>query len=116
MTNTMIYRGYRASLTFDPDDRILVGRVLDIDDIIAFHGESVSEFEQAFHDAVDSYLEACEQLDQEPNQSASGQLLLRIPPKVHSAVLAAAKQSGQSLNNWVAQILKEAVHSHTGHQ
>ncbi len=110
MSDTMTYRGYRASLSFDADDRILVGRVLDIDDIISFHGESVSAFECAFHDAIDSYLDACEKIDQEPNKPASGKLMLRIPPDVHGAALAAAKRSGQSLNKWAARVLKEAAH------
>ena len=40
MTNTMTYKGYTASMIFDAEDKLIVGRVLDIDDIIAFHGES----------------------------------------------------------------------------
>ena len=48
MTNTMTYKGYTASMIFDAEDKLIVGRVLDIDDIIAFHGESVAEFEASF--------------------------------------------------------------------
>jgi hypothetical protein len=29
-------------MEFDVDDRVIVGRVLDIDDIVTFHGESAS--------------------------------------------------------------------------
>lgn len=47
---------YTANLEFDPNDNILVGRVLDIDDIIIFHGESLAEFTRAFHEAVDDSL------------------------------------------------------------
>ena len=53
MTNTMNYRGYIASMTFDAEDKVIVGRVLDVDDIITFHGESVAEFETNFHWVVD---------------------------------------------------------------
>jgi predicted HicB family RNase H-like nuclease len=53
MNNTMSYRGYTASLTFDAEDKIIVGRVLDVDDIISFHGESVSELETNFHTGDD---------------------------------------------------------------
>jgi predicted HicB family RNase H-like nuclease len=52
MSNTMFYKGYTTSMTFDADDKVIVGRVLDIDDIILFHGESVAEFETNFHAAV----------------------------------------------------------------
>ena len=77
MKNIMTYSGYTASLEFDPDDNILVGRVLGIDDLISFHGDSVAEFTQAFHEAVDDYVSACEKLGQSPEKPASGRLMLR---------------------------------------
>ncbi len=40
MTNFMTYKGYTASMVFDVVDKIIVGRVQDVDDIISFHGES----------------------------------------------------------------------------
>ena len=54
----MTYKGYTASMEFDAEDRILVGRVLHIDDIISFHGESVAEFEAAFKGSVDGYVDS----------------------------------------------------------
>ncbi|MEO5344189.1 MAG: type II toxin-antitoxin system HicB family antitoxin [Gammaproteobacteria bacterium SHHR-1] len=111
MNNTMTYKGYQASMTFDPDDKIIVGRVLDIDDIIGFHAESVVGFEQAFHAAVDDYLAACAKLDQEPDKPASGRLMLRIDPAIHAAAIKAAKRQGRSLNKWVTKVLAEAAHS-----
>ena len=41
MNNAMSYRGYTASMVFDGEDKIIVGRVMNVDDIISFHGESV---------------------------------------------------------------------------
>jgi predicted HicB family RNase H-like nuclease len=76
----MTYKGYTSSMVFDVDDKIIVGRVLDIDDMILFHAQSVSEFEQAFHASVDDYIMACEQLGQEPEKPVSGRLMLRISP------------------------------------
>lgn len=109
--NTMTYKGYQASMTFDPDDKIIVGRVLDIDDIIGFHAEAVADFEQAFHESVDSYIEACVKLGEEPDKPASGKLMLRIDPAIHTAAIKAAKRQGRSLNKWAAQVLAEAVHA-----
>ena len=62
MSNTMAYQGHTTRMTFDTDDKIIVGRVLGIDDIISFHGSSVAEFEAAFQAAVDGYLAACAKL------------------------------------------------------
>lgn len=68
----MSYRGYTASMTFDTDDKILVGWVLDVDDIIVFHGESVSKFETAFHVVIDDYIAACESLGSGKEKLAGG--------------------------------------------
>jgi predicted HicB family RNase H-like nuclease len=53
------YKGYKASIKFDDEDQIIVGRVLDIEDIIIFHGESVTQFEKAFHQSINSYMRDC---------------------------------------------------------
>ena len=110
-TNTLSYRAYTARLDFDAHDKIIVGRVLDIDDIISFHGTSVAEFEAAFHEAIDSYVAACAQLGQEAEKPASGRLMLRVDPKVHAAAVKASERSGQSLNKWAEQALRKASHA-----
>ena len=79
MTNTMSYKGYIARMIFDAQGKIIVGRVLDIDDIISFHGESVAEFESNFQATVDDYIAASEALGSQPDKPASGKLLLRSP-------------------------------------
>lgn len=108
MMNTMSYRGYSAEMTFDTEDKIIVGRVLDVHDIIAFHGESVAQFEIAFHTAVDDYIAACEGLGSPPEKPASGKLMLRVAPTVHAAALKAAARSGVSLNKWAERALSAA--------
>ena len=111
MKNTMTYRGYVASLEFDPNGNILVGRVMDIDDLITFHGESIAEFTCAFHEAVDDYMAACEKMGQAPEKPASGRLMLRVSPVVHAAAVKAAAHTGQSLNRWAEQVLRQATHA-----
>ena len=82
-------------MTFDADDRIIVGRVLGIEDIIAFHARSIVEFRAKFEAAVDDYLAASLALDSAPEKPASGKVMLRIAPEVHAAALKAAARSGR---------------------
>lgn len=100
MTDSVSYKGYTASMVFDVEDKVIVGRVQDIDDIIFFHGESVAEFEASFHAAIDGNLAASEELGSAPEKPASGKLMLRIAPEVHAAAVKAAARSGTSLNSW----------------
>lgn len=107
--SAMKFKGYAARVEFDADDRIFVGHLTGIRDIVGFHGASVEELETAFHEAVDNYLEACARLGQKPNVPASGKVFLRVPPEVHSAAIMAAESEGKSLNQWAAQVLAEAA-------
>lgn len=108
--NAMTYKGYMARIEYDDHDRVFVGRLTGIRDIVSFHGESVAELEAAFHESVDDYLAACAKLGQSPDKPASGKLMLRVPPEVHRAALIAAETSGVSLNQWAAKALAEAAH------
>ena len=108
----MNYNSYFAKVEFDPEDHIFIGRIIGIRDIVSFHGESVNELETAFHEAVDNYLAACNELGQEPNKPYSGNLMLRIPSEIHAAVASAAEASGKSINQWAAKALDRAIHVH----
>lgn len=105
----MIYKGFTASMEFDADDKIIVGKVLNITDTIVFHAVSIEEFEHNFHQSIEDYLEACAQLNQKPENPASGRLMLRIAPKLHAAVAKSAKESGLSMNKWVENVLGDKL-------
>lgn len=107
--NTMSYKGYAARVEFDPEDRIFVGHLAGVRDIVGFHGASVDELEHAFHEAVDDYLAACKKLGQSPERPASGKLMLRIAPEDHAAALRAAELAGMSLNQWAGETLRRAA-------
>ncbi len=46
MKNTLSYKGFTARIEFDPDDKIFFGRVLDIREILGFHGDTVKELKR----------------------------------------------------------------------
>ena len=105
----MSYKGYTASMVFDAEDKIIVGRIMDVDDIISFHGESVAEFESNFHAAIEDYLAASKELGTAPEKPASGKVMLRIAPEIHAAALKAAALHGTSLNKWAEGALGRAA-------
>lgn len=107
--NTMTYQGYTARVEFDERDNIFVGRVLGLRSIISFHGETVKQLRSEFKTAVDDYLKDCEEQGVSPAKPASGKLLLRVPPEIHSKALIKAQASGKSLNQWATEALERAV-------
>lgn len=107
----MKYKGYSASIEYSDEDECLVGRVIGINDIVTFHGESVDEVRQAFHESIDFYLESCRESGEKPNRSYSGKLLLRLPTEVHAAIANAAESNKQSINQWAVEQLSKAGQS-----
>ena len=58
--NVLEYKGYTGTVEFSAEDNILFGKVIGIDGLISYEGESVSSLKEDFEAAVDDYLEMCE--------------------------------------------------------
>ena len=107
--DTMEYKGYRGTVRYSTEDRVLHGRILGIDDVVNFEGVEVEELEKAFHDAVDDYLALCEKLGRAPDRVYSGRIPLRIDAALHRRVAIAADSAAKSVNSWIADALKAAT-------
>ncbi|MFB4390870.1 MULTISPECIES: type II toxin-antitoxin system HicB family antitoxin [unclassified Pseudomonas] len=107
--NVMTYRGYAARIEYSDEDQLLIGHVAGIRDVIGFHGESIRELREAFEEAVDDYLEACERLGRAPQKAYSGKLSLRLEPGLHANVAAKAELAHKSINQWVSDLLSQAT-------
>ena len=108
--NMMKYRGYIAHIEYDEKDRIFIGHLAGIKDIVGFHGTTVSELEGAFHESVDNYIAISEETGRPAQKPYSGKLMLRISPDVHAAVAAAAQVHGKSINQWASEVLDKAAY------
>ena len=110
--SSMNYKGYTARLEFSEDDGVFWGKVLGspATTSISFEGETVAQLTQDFHNAIDFYIADCVKNGKVALKPASGKLMLRVAPEVHSAALVAAQASGVSLNQWAAKALQAAAH------
>ncbi len=105
----LTYKGYTGKVEFDDQAGILHGDVLYLRDVITFQGTSVEEVRQAFHDAIDDYLDWCAERSEEAEKPFSGKFMLRVDRDLHRDVVIASNLAGLSLNAYVAQCLREAV-------
>ncbi len=109
MSNTMSYKGYSARIDYDDEDGIFVGRIAGIRDGVGFHADSVAELREAFHEAVEDYLETCARIGKEPQKAFSGQMMFRVKPELHRRAVVAAELAGKSLNQWAEEVIGRAV-------
>jgi predicted HicB family RNase H-like nuclease len=110
--SSMNYKGYTARIEFSEEDGVFWGKVLGLPSStsITFEGKTVAQLTQDFHSAIDFYVADCAKMGKSPIKPASGKLMLRVAPEVHSAALIAAQASGVSLNQWAAGVLQAAAH------
>ena len=59
MNTQLAYKGYFGSVEFSAEDQCLHGKILAIDSLILYSGESVAEIKKAFEETVDDYLADC---------------------------------------------------------
>lgn len=109
MSSLLRYKGYLGVVEFDADDRVLVGRVIGVNDVIDFVADTAAGVESEFRASVDAYLAFCEKLGREPQRSKSGKFQVRLAPETHRKVEMAAEAKGESMNDWVADVLEHAA-------
>jgi len=105
MKNTLEYKGYTGSLEFSEEDSLLFGKVLGIQSLISYEGESARELLEDFHHAVDEYLALCRTNGEEPEKPFKGSFNIRIAPELHKRLFLEAISRNMSLNSLVQEKL-----------
>ncbi|MBN7812505.1 type II toxin-antitoxin system HicB family antitoxin [Algoriphagus sp. H41] len=108
MKNLMEYKSFVGSVSFSTEDEIFHGKIEGIDDLVTFEGSSVSGLKTAFEEAVEDYLETCEQIGKTPGKSYKGTFNVRIRPELHRKVAREALKKGYSLNQFVEKALEDS--------
>lgn len=109
MTNkTLEYKGFQGSVDFDTQSDEMYGKILHINDLISYAGDSIKDLRIAFEEAVDDYIETCQQLGMEPEKPFSGSFNVRIGIRLHKEVAQYAARKDTSIND----VVKEAISCH----
>ena len=103
------YKGYHATVEYRPDDTLLFGRVLDLNDAVVFEAETAAEVRAAFEGAVDDYLAFCAEIGKDPDRPFSGRFNVRLTPDLHRAAAIAAEAEDESLNHFVRTAVAHEV-------
>ena len=85
------------------------GHLTDTYDDVFFEGTSIEELEHAFHEAVDDYLDYCQENGREPARPFSGRLNVRLDTNLHRRAHIAARRQGISLNTLITEAVSRVV-------
>lgn len=105
----LAYKDYAGSVEVSIEDECLHGRILFIDDVVTYEGQTIPEIQAAFEAAVDRYLAHCLRTGKPANKPYSGTFNIRIGPELHGKAAKLASRKGVKLNEFVRQAVQAAV-------
>ena len=110
MNNIIKYKGYIGSVEFSESDCIFYGKVQGIRSLISYEGTTASELLTDFHDAVDSYLESCEENGDTPETAFKGSINIRFKnQEQHKRAAVYAMSHNQSLNSFIVDAIDDKL-------
>ena len=105
----LTHDGYIAQVSFEEGDDLMNGVVLNTRSVLHFAGKNIKELKKAFAETIDDYRAFCSERGVEPEKPYSGTLSLRLPPELHKRVAIEALKAGESINQFIADKLEEAI-------
>ncbi|WP_371917156.1 type II toxin-antitoxin system HicB family antitoxin [Pseudomonas sp. QS1027] len=108
----MHYKGYYGSIEASVEDNCLFGKLQFIRALVSYEGQTVAELEAAFKEAVDDYLDTCQQLNQAPEMPCKGSFNVRVGHDLHLAAALTATRQKVTLNDLTRQALSEYLLHH----
>lgn len=106
MRDMMAYKNYLGSVHYSDEDQVFYGKVEFIRGLISYEGTDVESLRGAFEEAVDDYLELCEQEGRAPEQPFRGSFNVRTGSHLHRRAVLYARERGMPLNKLVTEALK----------
>ena len=108
------YKGYTGSIEYSKEDDLLYGKVLGLKGLISYEGKTGKELEDDFKEAINAYLDDCKNEGIKPEKPFKGSFNVRVSPALHQKAALLAMKYKISLNNFVAESIRERVKKETG--
>ena len=103
------YKGYSGTIEYSDTDGLLFGKVLGINGLISYEGQTGKELETDFKEAIDTYLSDCKAENRKPEKPFKGSFNVRISSSLHQKAAMLAMESKVSLNAYVAESIRSRI-------
>jgi len=109
MKNVMEFDGgYKAVIAYDPEIEMFRGEFVGLNGGADFYAKDIEGLKREGEISLRVFLRMCEEDGVNPRK-AGGKFALRLDPETYHQAGLAAKAQGLSLNQWIAQVIKEAA-------
>lgn len=103
------YKGYTGSIEYSEEDEVLYGKVLGIQGLLSYEGETGKELESNFKETIDTYLADCKAEGRSPEKPFKGSFNVRVSPTLHQKAALLAREAKVSLNAFVAESIRARI-------
>lgn len=110
MKNTIEYKGFIGTVEIDEEGKGFAGKLLGINDVCIYMGDTYKEFIKMFHQTVDDYI-ADHSINEDEHNQFKGSFNVRVNPKVHKDATVYAMEKHISLNKLVELAIKDKIYS-----
>jgi len=110
MDDILQYKNYYGSVHFNASDEVFHGKVLGINDLVNFEGTSVKELKSAFEEAIEDYIDTCNEIGKSPDKTYKGTFNVRVPATLHKEASIFAAINNITLNEFVKIAMNFALH------
>jgi len=107
----MMLDGFKAKIEYDPDLDLFRGEILALNGIVDFYGKDPAELRREFKKSLAIFFDVCKERGLEPCKEYSGKFSLKVAPELHAKIAARASAAGKTINQWLAEMLNQIVHS-----
>lgn len=105
--NAMKYKGYIGSVEYTPEDGVLFGRIQGITPVFSYEAEDIKGLNQEFENAVNDYLELCEEQGWEPEKPEVQTIKYEPDPASYQKAVSYAEEHDLSVKAVLDKALEE---------
>ena len=109
MENALEHQGFYGTVEYSSEDEVFHGKIIGINDLITFEGDSVGSLKDGFVNAVEDYIALCEEVGKPPLKSFKGSFNVRLTPELHRKAFISAAAQHISLNAFVESAISDKL-------
>ncbi len=66
MENALEHQGFYGTVEYSSEDEVFYGKIIGINDLVTFEGDSVTSLKNGFIEAVEDYITLCQEVGETP--------------------------------------------------
>lgn len=109
MKNILEIDGYGAIIMYDPETDQFRGEFIGLNGGADFYGRTIDQLKTEGKKSLKVFFDICNEEGLNTHKQYSGKFNLRVPPVLHAEIATKAAAEGKSLNQYVVDILNEAI-------